>query len=217
MSHKGSVWTPPILSSFTQNNQANATSFVWQQVGNTICAYIANTGSGDHPCGLITPVPGSYPYSCILNFSVNPGTTLNNMPGDGLCTEWGWQTMNGSSVSGSIRSQYRLFNGGGNLDAYFEIYTGTGGNALVAYNSSAQGYAMQNITWYMMRDDGTYLYWYISTEEASKYPHSWVLVYKYSRIYSNSWTPTHLVFGANPYINVGKHFLTLNSWKVENY
>ena len=187
MSFSGYICFPPANLSFTTLNTNS--QLTTSTVGNNIAFQAANSHSGDNLCGIYVAAP-STPYSCIMQVQTNPGDYINN--NSTLTVLAGPGFYNGTTAV----TMFNVWNNSYTMamDTYNWTNTTTIGGTL-AGNRIAQGYPTANLAWFLCRDDGTDIYFYLGTDGTSEQqPTHWVLLYSESRTSHFTSGPTDVGF-----------------------
>jgi hypothetical protein len=210
MGFKGQVWVPPANTSFTNlNTNSLLTTSV---VGNNNVIFNLNTHSGDNLIGQYISAPAT-PYCAIMNLECNPGdyngTGYSNQPtvlfGAGFYDGTKAVTMFMDWASSSNTMGVNIY----------QWSTTTNISSGVFGQRYASGYPTGNISWFQVRDDGTNIYFYISTDGVTTQPTHWVKLYQQARTsYLSSPSKVGWFSDANGSGTTSPTYYTLNSWQT---
>ena len=207
MSYSGQIWKPPVNTSFTTLNTGSLLKT--STVGNSTAIEIGPASSGDNAVGQYIAAP-STPYQVIFNISLSPGDMLASGYTQGtLLFGGGWYdgTKLVTLFVGFNTSAIAVMNA-------YEWSTTTNIASNVFGSRQATGYPTSTINWFMLRDDGTNINFYISTDGPQQSPIHWQKAYSQARTTYLS-APTYVGWFADP--NSSSSFpptyLTLNSFQ----
>jgi len=202
MSFEGQIFTPPPTASWNWFNQSSGTATTSKQ--NAINLYVAKHGSANTEgvSGYYRTAP-STPYTIIMNLVYN-SVDINATTGKFATCGPGFT--DGTKV---IFLNPRVFNSGYSLYVtYFSNSTTLANEDFTDAPATATAHPWAASQWWMIRDDGTNIYFYIS-EDAQENGSSWVKVYSQAR--TTRLTPSSVGFFFNGRGNADIN-CTLNSW-----
>ena len=174
MSYRGQVWVPP--SNATLNNLNIVTGASITTVGSSKVLY-APGKSGDNFVGQYATAPAT-PYCAIFNISQNQG--------DYVSAAYAQQSMlcgAGFYDGTKIVGLFAVWSN--NATMRLDVYEWSSVSAIASGvwgQSFSSGQPSANINWFMIRDDGTSIYFYIATDGMNGAPPThWVKCYSQAR------------------------------------
>jgi len=195
-------YTPPPTSGWSYYNQSSTTATTIN--GSAINFYMPKHGSAgaDNFTGYVRTAP-STPYTIIANVTynavdINATTGLILTPGlgftDGTSATW---------------TNPRIFETGYSLTVLYAANS-TAGSANVFSDrpATATAYPWPLTQWYMIRDDGTNVYYYISNDSQDN-GSTWVRLYTETRTANFTHSKVGLFWAAQGHCDMN---CTLNSW-----
>lgn len=202
MSYEGQIFVPPPTASWSWYNQGSGTTATIDRNAINTVVNLHGSANSESVSGYYRTAP-STPYTIIMNLvynSVDPNTTTNmfELPGPGFT--------DGTKV---IWLNPRVYDSGYSLYvSYFSNSTTFSSNDFADHPATATAHPWPASQWFMIRDNGTNIYWYIS-EDNQENGSSWVQVYTQAR--TTRLTPSSVGFFFNGRGNTSIS-CTLNSW-----
>lgn len=206
MSYSGQIWSPPQYTSFTTLNAIAGTNIT--SVGNNIVLY-APPATGDNVVGQYITAP-STPYCIIANLVCNPGDNAGASAPQSIV--YGLGFYDGTKL---IWGGSRWAAGNTGMDTpIFEFANVSTLSARVFSSAYVEGYPVAMLQWFQVRDDGTNIYFYISTDAGPNPPSNWVKLYSQART-SYLTSPSKVFWGCDTNSSASNSgtYLTLNSWQ----
>ncbi len=200
MSYKGQIYTPPPTSSWSWFNQGSSVATTIDN--NAINLYVPKNASGQSATLYYRTAP-STPYTIIANVTANP---INKESSTSFYVPYMFGFTDATKV---IAIMPRLQQSATNQLFVDYMATSTSINAdLYISGGTAGDYPYASNQWFMIRDDGTNIYLYMSADNQNN-GSSWVKIYSEAR--TTHLTPSKVCFGAGPMGSCSLN-VTLNSW-----
>jgi hypothetical protein len=206
MSFNGQIFTPPPISGWSSYNQ---TSTATLSANNAINLYVAKSGTvnSDNCSGYYRAAP-STPYTIIANCTYN-GVDIN--VADNLVLTPGLGFTDTTKLS-FINPRFNTTVGYALCVSNFTNATSISSNVFSNQSAGVSMYPQPINQWWMLRDDGTNIHFYMSSDSQNN-GSTWVSLYSVAR--TNFLTPSKIGLFWNARGNIDMN-VTISSWQIIN-